>query len=99
VTLRAYVHIAPPWIVLTVSGAASMAGAVAIRRWLVSGRAGERHGFTSEPLFTDERHRVVYEGTVTVATLASARTSPAESSPRFHGGGGRSGGAGATGDF
>jgi hypothetical protein len=51
VTLRFYVHVAPLWVVLTVSGVAALAAALLLRRYLMDGPGGERHGFTAEPLY------------------------------------------------
>ncbi|MDL2717781.1 MAG: hypothetical protein PT977_08505 [Acidobacteriota bacterium] len=53
-TLRFYVHLAPIWVVLCVSGGILFLLALALNRWLARGSEGERYGFTAEPLFADE---------------------------------------------
>jgi hypothetical protein len=50
VTLRFYVHVAPLWSVLILCGIAAITIGLLTRRFLESGRGGERHGFTAKPL-------------------------------------------------
>ncbi len=97
VTLRFYVHVAPLWVALLVGGASTLGLALALRRYLDSGRGHERHGFTAEPLFADPERRSALEVAASVASLSPAAR--AVERPGFQGGGGRSGGGGATGTF
>jgi hypothetical protein len=98
VTLRYYVHLAPLWVVLTVSGALLMAAVFALRRYLDSGPGRERHGFTAEPLFEDPGRRRLLEAGAAVLSL-SPEARPLHEEPRFTGGGGEFGGGGASSDF
>jgi MFS family permease len=98
VTLRFYVHLAPLWVVLTVSGIALVAVVFAVRRYLDSGPNKERAGFTAEPLFEDlARQRLLEMGAAVVSLSPEARTIREE--PRFEGGGGDLGGGGSTTEF
>jgi MFS family permease len=98
VTLRWYVHLAPLWVVLVVSGTLLAAVVFALRRYLESGPEGERHGFTAAPLFQDPARLRLLEAGAAVLTLApEARTIHEE--PKFEGGGGQFGGGGAGGGF
>jgi hypothetical protein len=101
VTLRFYVHVAPLSVVLTASGVAALALGLGLRRFLASGRAGERGGFTAEPLFEDRAKRHVLEATASIAAVAPAGVhAAAPGAPSsFAGGGGASGGGGATDGF
>jgi MFS family permease len=92
VTLRVYVHLAPLWVVLTLSVA------VALRRYLDSGPAKERGGFTAEPLFEDlARQRLLEAGAAIVSFSPEARTVHEE--PKYAGGGGDFGGGGSNSEF
>ncbi|HEX9943242.1 MAG TPA: hypothetical protein VGG03_14575 [Thermoanaerobaculia bacterium] len=98
ITLRYYVYLGPPWAILTVSGAALVAAVFALRRYLDSGPARERAGFTAEPLFEDiGRQRLLEAGAAVVSFSPEAR--PVRDEPRFAGGGGEFGGGGSTGEF
>jgi hypothetical protein len=98
VTLRWYVHLAPLWVVLILSGAALVAVVFALRRYLDSGAEKERHGFTAEPLFEDMARRQLLEAGAAVLSLSpDARTVHEE--PKYTGGGGSFGGGGASSDF
>lgn len=97
VTLRVYVHVAPLWAALLLGGASALGLALALRRYLDAGPEHERHGFTAEPLFADPERRGALEVAASVARLSPAAR-PIER-PGFEGGGGRSGGGGATGTF
>jgi hypothetical protein len=99
VTLRHYVHIAPLWVVLTVSGAALVVVALAIERALRRAPAGEIAGFTAAPLFSDERRRRALGIVPVVATFAPAAPASAAQDKDFTGGGGTFGGGGATEKF
>jgi hypothetical protein len=94
VTLRYYVHLAPLWVVLTVSGVSLVAAVLGLRRFLRSGPGGERGGFTAEPLFEDVERRRLLEIAAAVATL-SPGARPVREEPRFTGGGGDFGGGGS----
>jgi hypothetical protein len=96
VTLRRYHPIGPWWLSLVLGGAACLALATALRRWLDAGPGHERHGFTSEPLFA---HRRLVEAAQAAATLVALSPGPRVApGAGFEGGGGRSGGGGATGE-
>ncbi|HKI00404.1 MAG TPA: hypothetical protein VKK31_00345 [Thermoanaerobaculia bacterium] len=97
-TLRIYVHLAPLWVVLTLSGAALIAVVFALRRYLDSGPAKERGGFTAEPLFEDlARQRLLEVGVAVASFSPDARTVRDE--PKFAGGGGEFGGGGSSSEF
>jgi len=98
VTVRVYVHLAPLWVILTLSGAALIAVVVALRRYLDSGPAKERAGFTAEPLFEDlARQRLLEAGAAIVSFSPDARTVHQE--PQYTGGGGEFGGGGSSSEF
>jgi hypothetical protein len=100
VTLRFYVHVAPLWAALLIGGGAALGLALAVRRALDSGAGHERHGFTAEPLFADPERRSALEVAAGVVSLSpAARPVDHPVQPGFQGGGGRSGGGGATGEF
>ena len=98
VTLRFYVHVAALWVILTLSGAFVVALVFALRRYLESGPAGERHGFTAAPLFQDLARSRLLEAGAAVLTLTPAAR-PLREEPKFEGGGGEFGGGGASGQF
>jgi len=98
VTLRWYVHVAPLWVILTLSGAVLAAAVLLLRRYLESGPGGERHGFTAASLFQDLARQRLLEAGAAIATFTpAARTLHDE--PGFQGGGGQFGGGGASGEF
>ena len=97
VTLRQYIHVAPLWVVLTLSGAATAALALGLRRWLDSGPARERMGFTAEPLFDDVSGQRALEIGAALVTLSPSARPDAE--PGFQGGGGEFGGGGSSSSF
>ena len=101
VTLRFYVHVAPLWVVLVVSGLAALAATLVLRRALAGGRGGERGGFTAEALFEDPGRRGAAEVVGALATFSpAAQAAPAGRVDRgLEPGGGRYGGGGATGSF
>lgn len=96
VTLRYYVHVAPLWVVLTAGGAAALAVAAAVRRYLESGPGGERAGLTTDPLFSGDEAPGALEIAVAAATPHDRAERPA---PEFEPGGGRYGGGGAGGTY
>jgi hypothetical protein len=93
VTLRHYVHLAPLWVVLTVSGAALAVLALAVERRLRRAPGGELAGFTADPLFSDERRLHAMEVVPVVAAFTAA-PGPAAGDKGI-GAGGRFGGGGA----
>lgn len=98
VTLRFYVHLAPLWVILTLSGA-FLAGAVfALRRFLDSGPEKERGGFTAEPLFEDLARRRMLEAGAAILSL-SPEARPVREEPKLTGGGGEFGGGGSSSEF
>ena len=98
VTLRYYVHFAPLWVVLAVSGGLLIAIALLLRRFLDSGPEHERGGFTAEPLFADPDRLRLLEAGATLLTL-SPEAQPVHEEPKFTGGGGSFGGGGSSSDF
>jgi hypothetical protein len=97
-TFQQYLRLEPAWLVLTGAGALWIAVVLGLWRYLDSGPAGERGGFTAAPLLTDARRQAALEVGVAVLTLQPEARAAGDERP-FEGGGGRSGGAGATGDF
>lgn len=93
VTLRAYLHIADLWLVLSAAGALLAGSALAVNRWLRRGPGGERHGFTADPLDGDAERFAALEIVPVLAAHAPAAKPPEE--PGFSGGGGTFGGGGA----
>jgi hypothetical protein len=99
VTLRYYVHVAPLWAVLLVSGATLVALALAVERALRRVPGGEQAGFTTDALFSDDRGQQVLQVVAVAGTLTPAATATASAEKSFVPGGGASGGAGASGKF
>jgi hypothetical protein len=97
-TFQQYLRLEPDWLVLTGAGALWIAVVLGLWRYLDSGLAGERGGFTAAPLLTDARRQAALEVGVAVLTLQPEARAAGDERP-FEGGGGRSGGAGATGEF
>jgi len=98
VTLRFYVHVAPPWVVLTLGGAVAIAAALALRRFLASGAGGERGGLTADPLFEDPAKHRSLEVAAALAASPAAKV-PASDDRSLAPGGGRFGGGGASGEY
>jgi hypothetical protein len=71
--------------------------AVGLRRWLASGPDGSRHGFIAERILASEHEKLALAGSATVLAPGAPAAQPHESPSA--GGGGRSGGAGASGKF
>ena len=97
-TLRHYVALAPPWVMLTAGGALLAGAALLLERALARAPGGERAGFTAEPLFSDERRQRALEVGGAVAAFSPRVGAPSAGAPsadRFAGGGGRFGGGGA----
>jgi hypothetical protein len=94
-TLRHYVHIAPLWAMLILSGAALVILTLTVERALRRAPAGEIAGFTADPLFSDERRQHALQVVPVVAAFTSAAPGPAAQEKDFTGGGGKFGGGGA----
>jgi hypothetical protein len=99
ITLRYYVHIAPLWAVLTVSGAGLIVLAIAVERALRRAPGGEIAGLTADQLFVDERHQRALQIVPVVATFTPSAPGSAAGDESFTGKGGRFGGGGATEKF
>jgi len=97
-TIRLYHAVMPLSLALILIGAFCLALALGVRRWLRDGPAGERHGFTADPLFDDANRTEVVRTAVSMASFTpTAQATP--SRPAFEGGGGQFGGGGATGGY
>jgi hypothetical protein len=72
--------------------------AVGLRRWLASGEDGSRAGFVAERILESEKARLGMVGTISVLHQGPVASRPQPEAPPI-GGGGASGGAGATGSF
>lgn len=72
--------------------------AVGLRRWLASGEDGSRAGFVAERILESEKARLGVVGTLSVLHQGPVASRPQPEAPAI-GGGGASGGAGATGSF
>ena len=80
-------------------GAAMMALAAWLTRWLNSGPDGRRSGLTAKPAILARDEGLGAAGLLAAATAAQAAHAPASEGPKFEGGGGSSGGGGASGGF
>lgn len=98
VTLRAYIHLAPLWLLLILAGLAVLGLATLVGRYLESGEGGERSGLTARPLGTATDLGKALEVAGTVASLTPAAP-PASPPSGFEGGGGQFGGGGASESF
>jgi hypothetical protein len=99
VTLRHYVHVAPLWVMLTLSGAALLALALGLERALRRGPGGERAGFTADALVSDERRQQILQTVPVVAAFTPAAPAAVAEDEGFAGRGGRFGGGGASEKF
>jgi hypothetical protein len=97
-TLRAYVHLAPLWLLLILVGLIVLGLAAVAHRYLLAGPAGERAGITARPLGPTDHLKQVVEIAGTVASLTPTAPPPA-AEPGFKGEGGRFGGGGASESF
>jgi hypothetical protein len=79
-------------------GALLIAVAMVLRRWLASGPDGSRGGYVAERLVESEKERLGIVGTWSVVHQQSVAEPVTAPEPPL-GGGGRSGGAGASGNF
>jgi hypothetical protein len=95
VTLRHYVHIAPLWAMLMLSGAALVALTLAVERTLRRAPDGDIAGFTADALFSDERRQHALQTVPVVAAFTPAGPRAPAQEKDFTGGGGKFGGGGA----
>jgi hypothetical protein len=96
VTLRAYVQLAPLWVILSGSGLILVAGALLLIRFLEGGAEGERRGFTAAPLLSDRRREALLPIAAAIFASPEARTLPDKG---MEGQGGSFGGGGAQDRF
>lgn len=80
-------------------GVLLVAVAIGLKRWLAAGEGGARNGFIAERLLESEKARLGVLGTVSVMHQGPVASRPEPAAPPTIGGGGSSGGAGATGSF
>lgn len=85
-----------PWDPI-VFGLLMIAIALGLKRWLAGGIDGSRNGFIATRLLASERERLAIAGGVTALGPGAPQPHTHEPPPSF--GGGRSGGAGASGKF
>ncbi|HUQ87436.1 MAG TPA: hypothetical protein VM096_07755, partial [Vicinamibacterales bacterium] len=85
-----------PWDPI-VFGVLMIAIAAGLKRWLSSGANGSRSGFIPERLLASEQQRLAVAGSATALAPGAPQPHTHEPPPSF--GGGRSGGAGASGKF
>jgi hypothetical protein len=79
-------------------GVLLMGTAIVLRKWLANGPNGERHGFTSVRILSKDSQLMTVVSTASAAFQPRlAHDQPVAEKPRYEGG--RSGGAGATGEF
>jgi len=96
-TNKAYLNgVQKPWDPI-VFGVLMIAIALGLKRWLASGPNGSRGGFIAERLLASERERLALAGGATALAPGAPQPHSHEPPPSF--GGGRSGGAGASGKF
>jgi hypothetical protein len=96
-TNKAYLNgVQKPWDPI-VFGVLMITIALGLKRWLASGPNGSRGGFIAERLLASERERLALAGGATALAPGAPQPHSHEPPPSF--GGGRSGGAGASGKF
>lgn len=94
---KSYLHLQRrPWDPI-LFGAFMIATALLVRRWLAAGADGHRHGYTPVRLLAAERRALAVLGSASTLLQPHMPAPATESQPQF--GGGRSGGAGASGSF
>lgn len=98
ITIRFYLHLAPLWVVLSASGAALAATSLLLERWLRSGVAAERFGFTAAPLYDEGRRERLLAVAAALAQAPAPRVL-AQESPGVAGRGGSFGGGGTDSSF
>lgn len=79
-------------------GALLIGTALLVRRWLANGLDGGRYGFTASRLLRSDKRALAFVGTASTAIQPEVPI-PSPSEAGFKPGGGRSGGAGASGAF
>lgn len=95
---KAYLGAEPkPWDPI-VFGVLLITIAIGLRRWLASGEHGGRYGFVAHRLLASEKARLAWAGSATVLA-PGAPPAHTHEPPASIGGGGSSGGAGASGNF
>jgi hypothetical protein len=97
VTLRHYVHLAPLWVMLRLSGAALVVLTLVLERMLRRAPGKAIAGFTADPLFADARRQQALQIVPVVGAFTASAAVPEEKG--FAGGGGRFGGDGAEEKF
>jgi hypothetical protein len=96
-TVRFYVHLAPLWVILCAWGTLLIGLALAVRHWLAKGKNNERGGWTAQSFSGNNAAARLAEIALTIATTTPQSAAAKETG--FSGAGGRSGGAGASGDW
>lgn len=79
-------------------GVLLIAIAIGVRRWLASGPNGSRQGFVAHRLLASEKAQLAMAGSATLLAPGAPAHTHTDAGPAI-GGGGRSGGAGASGSF
>ena len=82
-----------------VLGLLLVAAALGVRRWLLSGPGGQRYGFTPHRLLSSDLQAMTQLSYVTAALKPDEAVRDASGAEAHKTGGGRSGGAGASGGF
>jgi hypothetical protein len=97
-TNKSYLHLMrQPWDPILL-GALLAGSAILTKRWLGKGTGGQRRGFTTVRLLASDRQAMNFVSTASTALQSPSVSAPVRTSePDF--GGGRSGGAGASGSF
>jgi hypothetical protein len=98
VTNKPYLHLMrQPWDPILL-GVLLIASAIFMKRWLANGANGHRRGFTAVRLLASDRQAMAFLSNASTALQPQVPAAPARAAePNF--GGGRSGGAGASGSF
>jgi hypothetical protein len=79
-------------------GVLLIAIAIGVRRWLAGGPNGSRSGFVAHRLLASEKAQLAMVGSATILAPGAPAHTHTDAGPAI-GGGGRSGGAGASGSF
>jgi hypothetical protein len=80
-------------------GVVLVAAALVVRRWLAGGTEGHRHGFIPSRLLSSDEHTMAQLAFVAAALKPDEAVRERRVAEEFQTGGGRSGGAGASGRF
>lgn len=96
VTLRVYVHGVPLWLVLLGAGAAVIAVAAALMRWIDAGPGRERGGFTVRDLLPEKSREFLVQAATAMATTSATPAGPEKVPASSTFGGGDFGGGGAS---